>query len=111
MDLQLKAGVAIVTGASQGIGRAIAETLAGEGMRLVLVSRRREKLEALAATLPGEALVQAADLREPAAPAAVTASAGGRRRPELIFAVGGMPPTSTNRERRQMGTMERNLGG
>ena len=41
MDLQLKNKVAIVTGASKGIGRAIAQTLAEEGMRLVVVARSR----------------------------------------------------------------------
>jgi 3-oxoacyl-[acyl-carrier protein] reductase len=74
MDLQLKGRVAIVTGASQGIGRAIAETLAAEGMSVALVARRREELERVAASLPTECLVQAADLRDPEVPAAVVAA-------------------------------------
>jgi NAD(P)-dependent dehydrogenase (short-subunit alcohol dehydrogenase family) len=71
MNLELNGRVAIVTGASQGIGRAIADTLAGEGMRLTLVARRREALEQVASGLKTDCLVQAADLRDPAAPAAV----------------------------------------
>ena len=64
-DLQLSNQVAIVTGASRGIGKAIAETLSAEGMKLVLVARSNEALEAVARSLPNEALVQAMDLREP----------------------------------------------
>jgi 3-oxoacyl-[acyl-carrier protein] reductase len=74
MDLELKGRVAIVTGASQGIGRAIAETLAAEGMPIAIVARRQEELDRLAATLPTECLVQAADLRDPAVPAGVVAA-------------------------------------
>jgi NAD(P)-dependent dehydrogenase (short-subunit alcohol dehydrogenase family) len=74
MDLQLKGRVAIVTGASQGIGRAIAETLSAQGMPVAIVARRQDELDQLAATLPAECLVQAADLRDPAVPAAVVAA-------------------------------------
>src|SRR6186997_121072 len=65
MDLLLTNQIAIVTGASRGIGRAIAETLSAEGMKLVLVARSLVELEALAASLPNESLVQAVDLRNP----------------------------------------------
>ncbi len=75
MDFQLTGKVAIVTGASRGIGRAIAETLSAEGMRLVLAARSRAQLESLAAALPTECLVQAVDLREGSAPAALVAAA------------------------------------
>lgn len=71
MDLQLAGKVAIVTGASKGIGRAIAETLAAEGMKLVLAARSRELLDSLAGSLKTDCLVQAVDLRDPAAPAGV----------------------------------------
>lgn len=48
MDLQLAGKTALVTGASMGIGRAIARALAAEGVRVAAVARRREKLGALA---------------------------------------------------------------
>lgn len=48
MDLQLKDKTALVTGASQGIGRAIARGLAAEGVRICIAARRRHLLETLA---------------------------------------------------------------
>lgn len=54
---------AAVTGGGTGIGAAIARALAAEGVRLTLVGRRRELLEATAAELPG-AFVSTADVTE-----------------------------------------------
>jgi 3-oxoacyl-[acyl-carrier protein] reductase len=48
MDLQLTGKTALVTGASQGIGRAIAKSLAAEGVRICIAARRRELLEQVA---------------------------------------------------------------
>jgi NAD(P)-dependent dehydrogenase (short-subunit alcohol dehydrogenase family) len=77
MDLQLSDRVAIVTGASRGIGRAIAQALGAEGMHLVVAARTRDQLDQLAASLPNLCLVQAVDLRETGAPAAVVEAAVG----------------------------------
>lgn len=75
MELLLSNKVAIVTGASRGIGKAIAETLSAEGMKLVLVARSRDELESLARSLSNESLVQVIDLREPDSANRVVASA------------------------------------
>ena len=54
MDLQLKNKTALVTGASQGIGRAIAKGLAAEGVRVCIAARRRELLEELSREIVAE---------------------------------------------------------
>src|SRR5689334_20019795 len=51
MDLQLKDKTALVTGASQGIGRAIAKLLAAEGVRVAMVARRTQLLDEVAAEI------------------------------------------------------------
>lgn len=51
LELGLKGKSAVVTGASEGIGRAIAEKLAAEGVDLTIAARTREKLDTLAGRL------------------------------------------------------------
>jgi 3-oxoacyl-[acyl-carrier protein] reductase len=69
MDLQLADKAAVVTGASRGIGCAIARALAGQGCDVVLAARSGPALEALAAEIGRatnrRAVVHAADLRLP----------------------------------------------
>ncbi len=65
---------AIVTGASSGIGSAVARELSAAGMRLLLTARRRDRLEQLAAEL-GESRVLAADVTDPALPDALLGAA------------------------------------
>lgn len=100
MDLQLKGKTALVTGASQGIGRAIAHGLAAEGVELCVAARRRELLDKLAQEItaaggprPSIAVI---DLMEDGAPQRLAGTAtkalgridvlincGGGSRPEI----------------------------
>ncbi len=76
MDLHLTGKRAVVTGASKGIGRAIAQALAAEGCSLDIASRGRDGLDAAAAeivaAIPGaQVRVHPLDLSEPAAQASL----------------------------------------
>jgi 3-oxoacyl-[acyl-carrier protein] reductase len=62
MDLGLRDRVAIVTGSSRGIGRAIATSLLGEGARVVLNARGEEALAATERELGSSTLAVAADV-------------------------------------------------
>ena len=68
MELQLNNKVAIITGASRGIGCAIAQTLSSEGMRLVIAARSEALLNEVAQSCNNEVFAVALDLGEPDAP-------------------------------------------
>jgi NAD(P)-dependent dehydrogenase (short-subunit alcohol dehydrogenase family) len=59
--------IALVTGASQGIGAACALALSRAGHRVALVARNEASLSEVAASLPGESLVLPTDVLDPAA--------------------------------------------
>lgn len=91
MDLQLSGRVAIVTGASKGIGLAVTRTLVEEGAHVVAASRTRTP------DLPEKAVHVPVDLMDPEAPAQVVARAvaefGGLD--ILVNNAGGPPPGIT----------------
>ncbi len=70
MDLKLKGKVAVVTGGSLGIGRAVAEAFAAEGVRVAIVARSKDKLEQAAREITEKTGVEVI-----AAPADVTNTA------------------------------------
>jgi NAD(P)-dependent dehydrogenase (short-subunit alcohol dehydrogenase family) len=94
MDLRLSDHVAVVTGASKGIGLAVTRTLLDENARVVAASRSRTpELDAL----DGDLLHVAVDFMEPEAPAHVIATAAEAfgRIDVLVNNVGGPPPGVT----------------
>jgi NAD(P)-dependent dehydrogenase (short-subunit alcohol dehydrogenase family) len=78
-DFSLRGRRAVITGASQNIGAAIAAAFAMAGADVLLVARRKEPLEATGAALRARAgsrvLTVAADVADPAAPAQIMAAA------------------------------------
>lgn len=74
-NVPLRGRVAVITGASSGIGEAIARELAAAGMHLVITARRADRLEALRNSLPVPCAMLAADIADPATPQALLALA------------------------------------
>lgn len=72
MDLGIDGRAAIVTGASRGIGLAIARGLAAEGALVLLCARGQDALDRAAATVPGSRTM-AVDVTDPTAAAAIVA--------------------------------------
>jgi 3-oxoacyl-[acyl-carrier protein] reductase len=81
----LEGKVALVTGASGGIGAAIARALHAQGASVVLSGTRVEALDALAATLNGRVFVCPADLREAGAADGLIAAAEAAAGPLSIL--------------------------
>jgi len=74
MDVRLDGRVALITGASRGIGLAIAQEMARSGARVMISSRKPDALEAAAATIDGDAAWHAANAGEPDDAAACVAA-------------------------------------
>jgi 3-oxoacyl-[acyl-carrier protein] reductase len=64
MDLGIEGRTALVMGASQGIGRGVAASLAREGARVAIASRSRERLEQAAHEIEGEVVTFMADAND-----------------------------------------------
>lgn len=75
MDMKIKGKVAIVTGASRGLGFAAAQALADEGAKILATGRSVSELEALAKTRPGAIVAAPCDMRDIAAVEALPARA------------------------------------
>jgi short-subunit dehydrogenase len=87
--MNLSGRKALLTGATGGLGRAIARALAQQGVQVALSARKREALEELAAELPGSGhTVLPADLAEPDAAEQLAAEAPGA---EILIANAGLP--------------------
>jgi 3-oxoacyl-[acyl-carrier protein] reductase len=97
VDLGLNGRVALVMGASAGIGQGIAEALAREGARVAVASRSQERIEEAATRIEGEAtpfVADATDLdRLAELPAEVEAALGPV---EILVANTGGPPLGTS---------------
>jgi len=100
MDLGLNGKVALVTGASSGLGLAIARELAQEGVQVAMVARRQAELERQAADIsartPGRAVSIVGDVAEPDTAARVAGAAERALGPiDILIANAGGPPATT----------------
>jgi 3-oxoacyl-[acyl-carrier protein] reductase len=75
MDLAIAGKTALVTGASAGIGRAIAKSLAAEGVKLAVVARRRQLLETLQDEIGAKLVIIECDFMKEDAPKTIADAA------------------------------------
>jgi 3-oxoacyl-[acyl-carrier protein] reductase len=93
MDLGIEGRVALVMGASKGIGRGIAAALAREGARVAIASTSQERIEAAAAEIGELANPFVADASDPARMASLPAEVAETLGPiEILVANTGGPP-------------------
>ncbi|MEE8512107.1 MAG: SDR family NAD(P)-dependent oxidoreductase, partial [Acidiferrobacterales bacterium] len=86
-SFDLSGEVALVTGASSGLGRHFAQTLASAGARVVVAARRRQRLQALAAQIEsegGHALALSMDVTEAESVAEAFATAQDKLGPVTV---------------------------
>lgn len=89
--MELEGKTALLSGATGGLGRAIAAALADRGTRLVLSARKLEALEELAGSLPGDGhRAVVADLADPGAAERLASEAG---EVDVLVANAGLPGT------------------
>ncbi len=93
MDTRLAGKVALVTGASQGIGRAIAVAFAQEGAQVGLLARSRRGLEETLELIGGSGVVAPCDVTDP--------SAIDRAVDDVVSALGGLDVVVNNAGTRQ----------
>jgi 3-oxoacyl-[acyl-carrier protein] reductase len=97
VNLGLDDKVALVCGASRGLGRAIAEELASEGASVAVCSRDAERLAAAAAEIGPDVLAVPADLAQPGEPTRVVRAAEEQLgRVDILVTNTGGPPAGTH---------------
>src|SRR4051812_6423479 len=93
MDLGIEGSVALVMGASQGLGRGIAAALAREGATVAIASRSLERLEVAAAEIGPGATPFVADASDPDCLAALPGEVAAALGPiDILVANTGGPP-------------------
>ncbi len=96
MELGIEGRVALVLGASAGIGRGIAEALAGEGAKVALAARSADRLERVAAEIEGETAIFVADTTDLERMAQLPGKVGRELGPvEILVLNTGGPPRGT----------------
>ena len=104
MELDLAGRAVLVTGASRGIGLAVARALVAEGARVAICSRDEAAIRAVAAELGDGATGFAADVRDDAAVAAFVAHAAatvgrrgrGRQQRRALSTRAARPPVASS---------------
>lgn len=115
MDLKIKGKTALVTGASGGLGLAVARALAAEGVRVAISSRSRSKINAAATTVGGDAVPLVCDMTDAASRATLVEQAANQLGPLDILVInsGGPPsgPFETHDDQAFAAVIDEHLGG